>query len=161
MKKQIIESLLRNMGITINGSNPWDPQIYDERFYSRVLREGSLGLGESYMNGWWNCQHIDQFIERILKNGTPWVGTTNSKPNMNIGLVDNFAECGNTISSLVLARFELVISNCGKQFQLIGVNIRTIMQYDNSLKVTCLAKIIFARHFYLLYNLCLIIYCIC
>ncbi|MEX0995063.1 MAG: hypothetical protein WD599_06000 [Balneolaceae bacterium] len=36
----------------INGSRPWDIQIHDERFYKRVLAENTLGLGESYMEGW-------------------------------------------------------------------------------------------------------------
>lgn len=65
-EKQIIESLLDDAGVTINGCNPYDPQIHEEAFYDRVLRQGSLGLGESYMDGWWDCESIDQFIHRIM-----------------------------------------------------------------------------------------------
>ncbi|MDP1689375.1 MAG: cyclopropane fatty acyl phospholipid synthase, partial [bacterium] len=65
-EKQIIKSLLDGTDITINGSNPWDPQIHNEHFYSRVLREGSLGLGESYMDGWWDCEKLDQFFHKVL-----------------------------------------------------------------------------------------------
>lgn len=65
-EKQIIENLLVSTGITINGDNPYDPQIHNENFYSRVLREGSLGLGESYMDGWWDCEKLDQFFHKIL-----------------------------------------------------------------------------------------------
>ena len=65
-EKQVVESLLKNTGIIINGSNPWDPQIHKEDFYSRVLRQGSLGLGESYMDGWWDCEKLDQFFHKIL-----------------------------------------------------------------------------------------------
>jgi cyclopropane-fatty-acyl-phospholipid synthase len=32
-----------------------------------VLRDGSLGLGETYMEGWWDCQQIDELISRFLK----------------------------------------------------------------------------------------------
>jgi len=64
--KQIIESLLTGTGITLNGGNPYDPQIHNEKFYARVLREGSLGLGESYMDGWWDCESLDQFFHKIL-----------------------------------------------------------------------------------------------
>ena len=65
-EKQVIESLLDSAGITINGGNPYDPQVHNEAFYTRVLRQGSLGLGESYMDGWWDCESVDQFIHRIL-----------------------------------------------------------------------------------------------
>ena len=65
-KRKIIESLLDGTGVTINGSNVYDPQVHDERFYRRVLRHGSLGLGESYMDGWWDCEKLDQFFYKIL-----------------------------------------------------------------------------------------------
>lgn len=65
-EKQIIKSLLDGAGITINGSSAYDPRIHNENFYNRVLREGSLGLGESYMNSWWDCESLDQFFHRIL-----------------------------------------------------------------------------------------------
>ena len=65
-EKQIIESLLAGTGITINGSNPYDPQVHNENFYGRILREGSLGLGESYMDGWWDCEKLDEFFNKVL-----------------------------------------------------------------------------------------------
>jgi cyclopropane-fatty-acyl-phospholipid synthase len=65
-EKSIIESLLPNTGITINGNNPCDPQIHNEKFYGRVLRQGSLGLGESYMDGWWDCEKLDEFFHKVL-----------------------------------------------------------------------------------------------
>lgn len=65
-EKQIIELLLKGTGITINGTNPFDPQVHNEEFYRRVLRQGSLGLGESYMDGWWDCEHLDQFFHKVL-----------------------------------------------------------------------------------------------
>lgn len=64
--KKFIESLLAGTGIKINGSNPYDPQIHNENFYSRVLRQGSLGLGESYMADWWDCEDLDQFFYKIF-----------------------------------------------------------------------------------------------
>ena len=65
-EKEIIENLLLGTGITINGNNVYDPQIHNEDFYSRVLRQGSLGLGESYIDGWWDCEKLDQFFHRAL-----------------------------------------------------------------------------------------------
>jgi len=62
----IIRELLEEADVGVNGSRPWDIQVHDERFFNRVLREGELGLGESYMDGWWDCKAIDQFITRVL-----------------------------------------------------------------------------------------------
>lgn len=65
--REVFEQLLHQTGIRINGSAPSDIQVRDERFYPRVLKDGSLGLGEAYMEGWWDCLRIDQFICRLLK----------------------------------------------------------------------------------------------
>ena len=51
----------------MNGDQPWDIQVHDERFYDRVLRDASLGLGEAYMDGWWDFTAIDAFIDRVLR----------------------------------------------------------------------------------------------
>jgi cyclopropane-fatty-acyl-phospholipid synthase len=68
--RRIIEQLLAETGIRIGGPEPYDIQVRDERFYARVLKDGSLGLGESYMEGWWDCGRIDELIARLLK-GNP------------------------------------------------------------------------------------------
>lgn len=65
--KNIISTLLNSTGIQINGQNPFDIQVHNEKFYGRVLNEGALGLGESYMDGWWDCAHLDCFFEKILR----------------------------------------------------------------------------------------------
>ncbi|MDQ7781639.1 MAG: cyclopropane fatty acyl phospholipid synthase [Desulfomonilaceae bacterium] len=65
--RSFVGDLLSQCGITINGSNPWDIHVHDDRFYTRVLRHKNLGLGEAYMDGWWDCDHVDEFICRILK----------------------------------------------------------------------------------------------
>jgi cyclopropane-fatty-acyl-phospholipid synthase len=58
--------LLEPSGIKINGSNPWDIKVLNENFYNRVKAEGSLGLGESYMKGLWDCKNLDQFFYKLL-----------------------------------------------------------------------------------------------
>ena len=65
-EKEIVKSLLWDTGITLNGNAPSDPQIHNEAFYRRVLQHGSLGLGESYLEGWWDCESLDQFFYRVL-----------------------------------------------------------------------------------------------
>ncbi|MEP7253481.1 MAG: cyclopropane fatty acyl phospholipid synthase [Ginsengibacter sp.] len=62
-----ISDILAKAGIKINGTDPWDLQVYNDGFYKRVLSEGSLGLGESYMDGWWDCTELDAFIFRIMR----------------------------------------------------------------------------------------------
>jgi cyclopropane-fatty-acyl-phospholipid synthase len=64
--KQSIEEILADAGIIINGTNPCDLQIKDDRFFRRVTADGGLGLGESYMDGWWECDSIDDFICRLM-----------------------------------------------------------------------------------------------
>jgi cyclopropane-fatty-acyl-phospholipid synthase len=65
--KKIISDLLDTADIAIDGKRPWDIQVHDNRFYRRVLRDADLGLGESYMDGWWDCEALDEFIYRIFK----------------------------------------------------------------------------------------------
>ena len=65
--KQTAQSILDLAGIEINGDKPWDIQVHDDRVYQRVLAEGSLGLGESYMDRWWDCEKLDEFFYRVLK----------------------------------------------------------------------------------------------
>lgn len=64
--KKWIEELLALAGIKINGDKPWDIQIHNDKFYSRVIKENSLGLGESYMDGWWDTPELDQFFDKIF-----------------------------------------------------------------------------------------------
>ena len=64
--KNTVEKILKSVDVEINGSRPWDLQIHDDRFYSRVLRGGSLALGESYMDGWWDCKALDQLSDKLL-----------------------------------------------------------------------------------------------
>jgi cyclopropane-fatty-acyl-phospholipid synthase len=63
----VFRELLDLAEIQVNGSNPWDLQVHDERLYERVLRDSSLGLGEAYMEGWWESESIDGLITRVLK----------------------------------------------------------------------------------------------
>lgn len=64
---KISYKLLQEAGVKINGDRPWDIQVKNNKFYKRVLQQGSLGLGESYMDGWWECERPDEFIRRLLE----------------------------------------------------------------------------------------------
>jgi cyclopropane-fatty-acyl-phospholipid synthase len=65
--KDVIRSLLTEAGVELNGSRPWDVQVHDERTYKRWLTETELGVGESYMDGWWDVEALDEFFNKILR----------------------------------------------------------------------------------------------
>lgn len=64
-----VREILEHAGVMVNGPNPWDIQVNEERLYPRIWREKNLGLGESYMDGWWECARLDEFIYRLLRSG--------------------------------------------------------------------------------------------
>jgi len=64
--KSIVHDILNCADVQINGTRPWDITVNDPRLYQRLLRDGILGLGESYMDGWWDCDDLEQFIVHIL-----------------------------------------------------------------------------------------------
>ncbi|MBB3182812.1 cyclopropane-fatty-acyl-phospholipid synthase [Halomonas fontilapidosi] len=67
--RRVIEQLLAGSGVTINGDAPHDIRVLHPDFFSRVLHQGTLGLGEAYMDGWWECDSIDELATRLLLNG--------------------------------------------------------------------------------------------
>ncbi len=63
--KRIVTNLFAPADINFDGKRPWDITVNNERFYWRVLG-GSLGFGESYMNGDWDVEDIPALFRRIL-----------------------------------------------------------------------------------------------
>jgi cyclopropane-fatty-acyl-phospholipid synthase len=76
---EIVRDALARAGVTLGGHAPWDVRINDPRVYQRILRQGSLGVGESFTDGWWDCDALDQMIDRLVrarvqsKLGASWV----------------------------------------------------------------------------------------
>ena len=64
--EKTIRDLLASAQIEVRGSQPWDIHVHNSQFYARILRDHSLGLGESYIDGWWDCDAIDQFVTRVF-----------------------------------------------------------------------------------------------
>lgn len=62
-----LQELLDHADIKINGQRDWDLQVRKPRALSRILAHGSLGLGESYMDGDWDCKALDQLFHRALR----------------------------------------------------------------------------------------------
>ena len=65
-QKALAQKLLDLADIKINGKRPWDIQIKNEDVYSRVFKNGSVGLGEAYMDGWWDAKELDTFFYKLL-----------------------------------------------------------------------------------------------
>ncbi len=65
--RSVLQSLLASSDVQINGPNPWDLQVRDGRFYRRALLRGSLGIGESYMDGQWDCARLDEMFFRVFR----------------------------------------------------------------------------------------------
>ena len=66
--EKLITRTLDAAGVQIDGPNPWDIRVHDRRFFTRVLRDGSLGAGESYVDGWWDCDQLDELAARVLRS---------------------------------------------------------------------------------------------
>ncbi len=64
--KNKFASLLSKAGVSINGNEPYDVIVHNEELFARVLIQGSLGLGEAYMEGWWDSPQLDEFFYRVL-----------------------------------------------------------------------------------------------
>ncbi len=65
--RKLIEDLLAQADVRINGSRAWDIQVVHSDFFDRVSAGTTLAIGESYMDGWWRCEALDQFFDRILR----------------------------------------------------------------------------------------------
>ncbi len=88
-QEAFLTPLLAEVGITVNGSEPWDLQIHSQDFWTRLYAEGSLGLGEAYMDGAWDCADLAEFFNRVVSSS----------------LQDKLRITPNVIWQLVQARF--------------------------------------------------------
>ncbi|HSG89121.1 MAG TPA: cyclopropane fatty acyl phospholipid synthase [Pseudomonadales bacterium] len=62
-----IASLLERADVRIGGDRPWDLQVHDERLYARILAQATLGLGEAYMDRWWDCDALDVMLTKVMR----------------------------------------------------------------------------------------------
>ena len=60
------QKLFDHAGVRFNGDNPWDIQVHNTGAYARILKGGSLGLGESYIDGWWDCEQMDVLFDKVI-----------------------------------------------------------------------------------------------
>ena len=65
--RDYVTDLLSSADISIGGHSPGDIVVHDERFFDRLVADGSLGLGEAYMDGWWDADRLDVFFAKVLR----------------------------------------------------------------------------------------------
>lgn len=110
--------------IRIGGVRPWDIQVYDPRFYRRVIAHGSVGGGESYMDGWWDAEALDELFARLHR-------------------IDPYARMGRLQTALLSLRGRLVNRQSGhragrvaRQHYDLGTDLYRAM-LDRSMQYTC------------------------
>ncbi len=64
--RRLVEQLLDMAGIKINGNRSFDIKVYNDSFYKKAVTEVELGMGESYMDNWWDVEKLDDLIHRII-----------------------------------------------------------------------------------------------
>lgn len=65
--KTYIQDRLAEVDVRLNGDRPWDIQVYNEKLYPRIFWQGTLGFGEAYIDGWWDCAKLDELFARLLR----------------------------------------------------------------------------------------------
>jgi cyclopropane-fatty-acyl-phospholipid synthase len=61
-----VEALFALADVRLDGARPWDIKVHDARLFRRILASGSLGFGEAYVDGDWNCDALDQLFDRLI-----------------------------------------------------------------------------------------------
>lgn len=66
--KTLLASVLEKADIKLNGDRPWDVRVHNDALYGRVFRNGTLGIGEAYMEGWWDCDQLDVMFYKVISS---------------------------------------------------------------------------------------------
>jgi cyclopropane-fatty-acyl-phospholipid synthase len=61
-----LDTMFARADVQLNGERPFDIQVHNPLFYRRVMRDGVMGLGEAYVDGWWDCDRVDELTRRFV-----------------------------------------------------------------------------------------------
>lgn len=67
--KKYIQKLLARADVQINGTRPWDVQVHNPNIYRKLFFGGIEALGDGYCLGDWDCEVIDQLVDRVYRAG--------------------------------------------------------------------------------------------
>jgi cyclopropane-fatty-acyl-phospholipid synthase len=65
--ESIVRELFGHADVQFGGTRAWDIKVHDPRFFERVLRDASIGFGESYMEDWWEVPALDVLIDKLFR----------------------------------------------------------------------------------------------
>lgn len=68
---RVLMPVLDAADVRVGGDRPWDISVHDRRLWRRVLLQGSLGFGDAYIEGWWDCERVDELVARLLSAPLP------------------------------------------------------------------------------------------
>lgn len=109
--KNYIRDRLATADVQINGDRPWDIQVCNEKFYPRILLQGPISLGETYVEGWWECQELDEFFSRIFRGGVYAQITPNNFDALRAKIINKFANLQTESDSFQLGEKHYDLNN--------------------------------------------------
>ena len=62
-----LQVMLAPAKVVLDGPNPWDIRVHDPKFAQRILAHGTMGVGESYMDGQWDSGCLDEMLFRVFR----------------------------------------------------------------------------------------------
>ena len=69
LSEKIVRSIFNRAQVSVGKDESCDIIVRDTSFYMDVLTKCSLGLGDSYTEGKWDSEKIDDIIFRVLSSG--------------------------------------------------------------------------------------------
>lgn len=69
LSKRVVSSFLEKAGVSVSNSKQTDIVVNDPSFFQDVLFRGSMGFGDSYIEGKWDSDNIDEVVSRVLSLG--------------------------------------------------------------------------------------------
>lgn len=101
--RQTITSLLEQADIQINGSRPWDIMVHNDDLYQRVIQQGTIGVGESYMDGWWDCDELDVMFYKVIQAHLDNRFSSNNLPGLALKIYQSLFNLQNRTHSFEVA----------------------------------------------------------
>lgn len=133
--RSTVEHLLQDTGIHINGDKLSDIWVHDDRFYNSVLKDGSLGLGESYMDDWWSCEALDDFLYKSLNSEL----TKSAKRNVYLIWLSLISSVMNRQTRATAGKVADILYNIGNELfgHMLGKHLNMVIAFTASGIITC------------------------
>jgi cyclopropane-fatty-acyl-phospholipid synthase len=73
--ESVLREYLSDLGITVNGDRPFDVRVRNPAFYRKVISQGIHGALEAYVDGWWDCDRLDELTARVMRAASQLPGS--------------------------------------------------------------------------------------